>query len=77
MLFFFRRKKYVFWYRGIYIFNNVYNDSSNIYYTTFEVQSGDRMEFKVSGKEYGMLVEGDKGNLIFQGTRYHGFDRER
>lgn len=49
---------------------------STTYYVTFEVQSGDRMEFVVSGKEYGMLAEGDKGNLIFQGTRYHGFDRE-
>lgn len=54
-----------------------HSSSSTSYYVTFEVQSGDRMEFKVSGKEYGMLIEGDKGNLIFQGTRYHGFDRER
>lgn len=54
-----------------------HSSTSTTYYITFEVQSGDRMEFKVSGKEYGMLVEGDRGNLIFQGTRYHGFDRER
>lgn len=53
-----------------------HSSTSTTYYVTFEVQSGDRMEFVVSGKEYGMLAEGDKGNLIFQGTRYHGFDRE-
>ncbi|MEW8973737.1 MAG: DUF2500 domain-containing protein [Tissierellaceae bacterium] len=53
-----------------------HTSTSTTYYVTFEVQSGDRMEFRVSGKEYGMLAEGDKGNLIFQGTRYHEFDRE-
>lgn len=56
--------------------NHVHSSSSTSYYVTFEVQSGDRLEFRVSGKEYGQLVEGDAGNLIFQGTRYHEFDRE-
>ena len=46
------------------------------YYVTFEVESGDRMEFGVSGSEYGMLAEGDYGRLTFQGTRYLGFERE-
>ena len=45
------------------------------FYAVFEVQSGDRMEFCVSGQEYGLLVEGDRGNLSFQGTRYLGFER--
>ncbi len=45
------------------------------YYVTFEVQSGDRMEFKVSGSEYGMLAEGDRGCLTFKGTRYLGFQK--
>ena len=45
------------------------------YYVTFQVDSGDRMELHMSGQEYGMLVEGDKGNLSFQGTRYLGFER--
>lgn len=44
------------------------------YYVTFEVESGDRMEFHVSGSQYGMLVEGDEGKLTFQGTRYLSFD---
>lgn len=46
------------------------------YYVTFQVESGDRMEFSVSGSEYGVLVEGDQGQLSFQGTRYLGFHRE-
>ena len=45
------------------------------YHITFEVDSGDRMEFSVSGSEYGLLAEGDHGSLTFQGTRYLGFDR--
>ena len=46
------------------------------YYVTFQVESGDRMEFEVSGTEYGMLAEGDSGELTFQGTRYLNFRRE-
>ena len=49
--------------------------SSTWYYATFQVDSGDRMEFAVSGQEYGMLVEGDRGSLTFQGTRYLSFER--
>lgn len=46
------------------------------YYATFEVASGDRMELQMSGQEYGMLAEGDRGSLTFQGTRFLGFERE-
>ena len=49
--------------------------SSTTYYITFQVESGDRMEFHVTGQEYGMLIEGDQGMLYFQGTRYLGFQR--
>ena len=48
---------------------------STSYYVTFQVDSGDRMELHMTGQEYGMLVEGDQGNLTFQGTRYLGFER--
>lgn len=51
------------------------SSSSTWYYATFEVESGDRMEFSVSGREYGMLAEGDYGKLKFQGTRYLEFTR--
>ena len=49
---------------------------STTYYVTFQVDSTDRMELRVFGSEYGMLVEGDYGVLSFQGTRYLGFERE-
>lgn len=48
---------------------------STTYYVTFQVESGDRMELHVAGHEYGMLIEGDRGRLTFQGTRYLGFER--
>lgn len=49
--------------------------SSTTYYVTFEFESGDRLEFSVNGYEYGMIAEGDRGKLTFQGTRYLGFER--
>lgn len=52
------------------------SSSSTWYYVTFEVESGDRMEFSVRSSEFGMLVEGDRGKLKFQGTRYLGFVRQ-
>ncbi|MGI6161772.1 MAG: DUF2500 domain-containing protein [Christensenellales bacterium] len=51
--------------------------TSTSYYATFEVESGDRMEFRVKAGEYGMLAEGDMGKLTFQGTRYIGFERRK
>ena len=53
----------------------VHHSSSTNYYVTFEVESGDRMEMKMKGNQYGMLVEGDRGQLTFQGTRYLEFKR--
>ena len=50
--------------------------SSTTYYATFQVESGDRMEFHISGQQYGMLVEGDHGKLSFQGTRFLNFERQ-
>lgn len=52
-----------------------HHHTSTTYYVTFEVESGDRMELHLTGSEYGLLVEGDKGKLSFQGTRYLGFER--
>lgn len=51
--------------------------SRTTYYVTFEVQSGDRMEFRIDGTEYGQLAEQDLGLLSFQGTRYMSFERQR
>ena len=56
---------------------NSHTDSSGVhhgssshtsYYVTFEFESKDRTEFRVNGKEYGMIAEGDYGKLKFQGT---------
>ena len=52
-----------------------HHHTSTTYYVTFQVESGDRMELRLSGTEYGMLAEGDNGRLTFQGTRYLGFER--
>ena len=52
-----------------------HSHTSTSYYVTFQLGSGDRMEFHVPDTEYGLLVEGDRGNLSFQGTRYLGFER--
>lgn len=48
---------------------------NTLYYATFDVEGGQRQEFSVSGHEYGLLAEGDRGTLTFQGTRYKGFAR--
>lgn len=53
----------------------MHTSTSTSYYATFQVESGDRLEFSVGGQEYGQLVEGDRGRLRFQGTRYLGFER--
>jgi hypothetical protein len=57
--------------------DNFNSSSSTSYYVTFEVESGDRMEFHVPGSEYGLLAEDDFGKLTFQGARYHGFERKK
>ena len=52
-----------------------HTSTSTTYYVTFQVESGDRMELHMAGHEFGLLVEGDRGMLTFQGTRYLGFER--
>nr|WP_242998066.1 DUF2500 domain-containing protein [Desulfotomaculum sp. OF05-3] len=52
-----------------------HSTSSTSYYVTFQVESGDRMELQVSGREYGILAEGNVGKLTSQGTRYLSFER--
>lgn len=54
---------------------NHMTSSTTTYYATFEVASGDRLEFKIRDTEYGLLAEHDAGMLTFQGTRYLGFER--
>lgn len=52
------------------------SSTSTSYFATFQVESGDRMELPLSGSEYGLLAEGDRGKLTFQGTRYLSFARQ-
>ena len=55
-------------------FNGGYSTS---YYVTFEFSGGERTEFSVKGKEYGMIAEGDTGILSYQGTRFISFERTK
>lgn len=45
------------------------------YFVTFEFQNGNRMELEVKTKAYAQIVEGDRGQLNYQGSRYKGFVR--
>ncbi|MEO7783038.1 MAG: DUF2500 domain-containing protein [Terracoccus sp.] len=45
------------------------------YYATFEVPSGERTELAVPAREFGLIADGDAGQLTYQGTRFKGFDR--
>lgn len=51
--------------------------SYTTYFVTFEVQSGDRMEFEVKGEQFGQLVEKDLGLISFQGSRFVSFERQK
>ena len=52
------------------------DDSSHTrYYATFQFESGDRLELMIPRNQIGYLVEGDRGELTFQGTRFLGFER--
>ncbi|MCU9615044.1 DUF2500 domain-containing protein [Caldibacillus lycopersici] len=54
-----------------------HHTSSSTYFVTFEFESGDRSEFRITGKEFGLLADGDIGTLTFQGTRYVSFERQK
>ena len=53
-----------------------HSTTSTSYYVTFQVESGDRMELHMSGAEFGLIVEGDRGLLTFQCTRFLSFQRQ-
>ena len=55
--------------------NDVANRTSTTYYVTFQFESGDRLELHIPHSQFGYLVEGDRGKLTFQGTRFLGFER--
>lgn len=47
-----------------------------VHYVTFELPSGQRRELRVSPAGYGMLVEGDQGQVIFKGDLVLDFQRQ-
>lgn len=54
------------------------SSASTSYYATFEdLETGDRQEFPVESDLYSGIADGDFGRLTHQGTRFHGFERER
>lgn len=50
-------------------------NSMSRYYVTFQFESGDRTEFSMTGREYGMIADEDFGTLTFQGNKYLSFER--
>lgn len=53
-----------------------HSSTSTSYYATFEFGTGERREMRLSGQEYGLIVEGDHGLLAFQGEWFKGFQRQ-
>lgn len=53
--------------------NNI--SASTWYYITFKTEHGERLELSLSGRTYGMLQEGDKGILVYQGQWFKDFKR--
>ena len=51
-----------------------HTSSDTSYYVTFQFESGDRLELHVPRNQFGYMVEGDRGRLSFQGTRFLGFE---
>lgn len=52
------------------------NSTGTTYYVTFETNGSQRSELEVSGQQFGLLAEGDRGTLTRQGTRFQSFTRE-
>lgn len=46
------------------------------YYATFEFKTGDRIELRIPHDRTGLLVEGDEGDLTFQGDMFIDFGNE-
>lgn len=53
----------------------LHHTTTTTYYATFQFESGDRLELQIPRERYGYLVEGDRGQLTFQGTRFLDFTR--
>ena len=47
------------------------------FFVTFQFENGDRMEFEISEKRYGVLIENDIGLLTYQYTKLINFERDK
>lgn len=54
-----------------------FEHTNTSYYCTFEFDGGDRREYSVGALEYGMLAEGDEGELDTRGVRFWAFRRKQ
>lgn len=50
--------------------------NTQTYYVTFEFPDGNRYELQLDGPQSGMLTQGDRGVLVWQGSQFVGFARE-
>lgn len=48
---------------------------STQYFITFSMPSDERMEFSVTGEQYGLLIEGDQVDLSYQEKKLVDFQR--
>jgi hypothetical protein len=46
------------------------------YFITFELGNRERIELQVKPQDSGLIIEGDEGTLMYQGTRFNGFTRK-
>jgi Protein of unknown function (DUF2500). len=46
------------------------------HFATFQFPNGERVEFELTGHQFGLLAEADQGTLNWKGPRYVGFARE-
>lgn len=51
------------------------SSTSTDYYITFEFEDFTRKEFEIRSSMYGLISVGDKGELVYQGTRFKNFTR--
>jgi hypothetical protein len=49
--------------------------TSTWYYITFEIEEIRRIELRVTGNQFGLIVDGDHGKITFRGTRFINFKR--
>jgi hypothetical protein len=45
------------------------------YFATFETSTAERRELALPAREFGLIADGDTGQLTYQGTRFKGFAR--